>query len=190
MRIRKMLIKIWLFVDPFYCSFTRLRLITSSLESDGVFRVRLTKYKGNDVILTDGTEVFKNDLFLKIHLHNVKVLNDSLNVKNEMLKGRQLYRKVKNSMPSLASFIRTHPDSERIKGVIGITMINKGYLSLGFDCVFPQNKMYSLYKKISHIPIYLLSKKNFSMEVLKKERIVYLMMSKDKLLDSYKIVSE
>ncbi|MFD2445536.1 hypothetical protein ACFSO7_16375 [Bacillus sp. CGMCC 1.16607] len=180
--IRGIFLFIWNVFDPFYFSLTRLK-------RNGVFRVRLTRYKGKDVLLSDGMMICKNDLLLKIHLHNVKLLREFSNKKNELAKGRGVYRRVLESMPLLAEYIFNHPKEADIKGIIGITLINKGFRPLGFDCVKPNNKLYSIYKKISHIPIFLLSNPKFSFDNLKKHQSVYLMMSKKSLVKRYNHLS-
>ncbi len=72
--MRSCLLSIWYLLDPLYFFFTRLTLIDK--RQSNVFRVRLTRYKGKDVILSDGTRIKKNDVLVKIHLHNVKLLKE------------------------------------------------------------------------------------------------------------------
>jgi hypothetical protein len=90
------------------------------------------------------------------------------------------------STPLLAAFIFHHPEEARIKGIIGVTLINKGFRPLDFDSIKPKNKLYNWYKKTSQIPIYLLSCSRISVANIKKHHPVYLMMSKEKLLKKYK----
>lgn len=186
MSLRLVLLSIWKFFDPYYFSLTRLQYLCPNRKGEGVFRVRLTKYKGNDIILSDGILISKNDLMIKIHLHNVRLLHEFYSIKNEVLKGRRVFKQVMESMPLLAEFVFNHPEKNRIKGIIGITLINKGFKTLGFECIQPKNKLYSLYKKTSHLPIYLLSSSRFSLANLKKHHPIYLMMSKEMLMKNYK----
>ncbi|WP_050615099.1 YkoP family protein [Bacillus testis] len=185
MVIRRLFIHIWHILDPVYSSFTRLQPIIAKTEKGATFRVRLTKYRGKDIVLSDGTKVCKNDMMLKIHLYNVKIMRDCMYIKNELTKGRAIFKRVKNAMPHLAEYIQNHPQEAKIKGIVGITMINKGFLPLGFECVYPTSKFYAIYKKATHIPIFLLSNASFSRGKLNKHQTVYLMMSKDKLLHFY-----
>ncbi|MFS0780257.1 YkoP family protein [Bacillus sp. 1P06AnD] len=185
MLARGLFLKLWHVLDPVYCSFTRLQFVPAS-KKDVVLRVRLTRYKGMGTVLADGTAIRKNDLMVKIHLHNIKLLRECLHIKSELARGRAIFRKVKESMPHLTAFIDNHPDGAKIKGIIGITLINKGFLPLGFECILPESKLYTWYKKMTHIPIHLLSCSVFSIEKLKKHHTVYLMMSKQKLFDLYK----
>jgi hypothetical protein len=186
MFFRPFLLNIWRIMDPIYFTFTRLQYPCSGTERNGVFRVRLTRYKGKDIILSDGTIICKNDLLLKIHLHNVKMLKELSSVKNEIAKGKRIFKQVLKSMPLLASFIAVHPDQSQIKGVIGITLINKGFTPLGFDCIQPENKYYLSFKKATQLPIYLLSCSEISLAGIRKHQPVYLMMSKDRLIEKYR----
>jgi hypothetical protein len=185
MLVRFVFLSFWRYIDPIYFLLTRLQYLCSE-QGKGIFRVRLTKYKGKDIILSDGTEICKNDLLVKIHLHNIKVIKDCTHIKNELSKGKAVFKMVQDSMPHLASYIHNHPSKGRIKGVIGITLINKGYKRLGFECVLPESKLYKQFKKISQLFIYLLSHSTISAENIKKHHLVYLMMSKEKLLEKYK----
>ena len=185
MLLHPYLLTIWRYVDPLYFALTRLEYPCSDRKR-GVFRVRLTRYKGKDVVLSDGIIICKNDLLLKIHLHNVKLAYDLSSIKNEISKGRSIFRQVLESMPLLTTFILNHPEESKIKGIIGITIINKGFGPLGFDCIPPENKLYLWLKKTTQIPIYLLSCPRVSRRRIKKQHPVYLMMSKEKLIEKYK----
>jgi len=184
--VRLLFLSIWRVLDPLYFSFTRLQYPCLDHREEGVFRVRLTRYKGKEVILSDGIRICKNDLLLKIHLHNVRLLRDFSYRNSELLRGRGIFKRVMESMPSLTSFILNHPEEARIKGIIGITLINKGFRPLGFDCIVPQNKYYSWFKKMMQLPIYLLSCSHISAKGIRKHHPVYLMMSKERLTERYK----
>lgn len=165
--------------------FTRLHYIKTKSDIPCVFRVRVTKYRGENVILSDGTPIQKNDLLLKIHLHNSKILKESLIIRNPLYKGRMVYKMVLQSMPMLAEYIEKHPKRSHIKGIIGVTTINKGVRSLGFDLVFPRSKFYQILKRIMQFPIYFLSSSSFSLNHMKKNKPVYLIMSAEKLMCQY-----
>lgn len=182
--LRIYLVSIWSIIDPIYYMFTRLQCIQSADSYQPVFRVRLTKYKGRDICFPDGTKICKNDILLKVHLHNVRLLRETMVIQNPVTQGRYIYKRVKESMPYLAKYVYNHQDQTNIKGVIGITLINKGIRNLGFECFEPKNKFYKVFKKISLFPIYLLSTNTASFD-LKKHQLVYLMMSKNNLLSKY-----
>lgn len=82
-----------------------------------------------------------------------------------------LYKKIKASLPHLALYIQRHKNTQEIKGIIGITLLNKGCERLGFESYAISSRSYKWFKQLAFYPIYLLStpklnskgrKKNFS----------------------------
>lgn len=172
-------------IDTLFLYVRRLEYTFTSQNEKTVFRVRITKYKGKNVYLSDGTCIAKNDCLLKIHLHNVRILKEVLSLKHPLQRSMVIYRMVEQSMPSLARFIDNHPRSNQIKGIIGITMINKGVTHLGFEKSYPNSRLYKLFKFSTQIPIYLLSTTSISMRNIRKQCPTYLFMSKEKLFEKY-----
>jgi hypothetical protein len=152
--------------------------------NDNIFRVRLTRYKGRHITLADGTRIQKGDLLLKIHLHNVVLLKSILPMMNDVKKGRYIYRAVELSLPKLASYVKNHPQYEHIKGIIGITMLNKGCHLLGFESHSISSISYKVLKWFTLMPIYLISVSQ-PLKSFKKQSPKYLLMSKDHLLMRY-----
>jgi len=183
--MRKFFLKVWYALDPLYSAFIRLQPLVPASQEDIVFRIRLTKFNGKTTLLSDGTQIHTNDLLIKIHLYNIKLLYNDSHIKNDLVKGKMIYKKVRNSMPYLADFIKNHPKESEIKGIIGITTINKGFHLLGFESSHPSNKLYAYFKKFFQMPIYLLSGSNISMADLKKRKTTYLLMSKEQLYKKY-----
>lgn len=178
--MKSFILLLWKLTDPIYYTFTRLHYTQNS-----VFRVRLTRYKGKPIMLSDGCRIARNDLLIKIHFHNVRIFKELFHVKNDLKKARLLYREVEHSLPSLASYIQSHRKQEEIKGVIGITMINRGYNRLGFEGSEISSRFYKWSKRLIQIPIYLLTTSSPSIKQLKKLNLNYLFMSKDSLLARY-----
>lgn len=178
--MKSFILLLWKLADPIYFTFTRLSRTENSL-----FRVRLTRYKGAPMMLSDGCEILKNDLLVKIHFHNVRIFKDLRHVKNDLKKARLLYREVERSLPSLASYLKSHNRREEIKGVVGITMINRGYVRLGFEGGEISNHFYKLWKRMIQVPIYFMAVPSPSFKQLKKQNPNYLFMSKEALFDHY-----
>lgn len=176
--IRLTILWIWKLLDPLFYLCSRLHYIDVNKTSN-VFRVRITKYKGKTLILSDGTRISKNDFLLKIHLHNVRMLNESRKIKNELKRARLMYRQVLHSMPALARYLKDHPEERNIKGVIGITTLNKGVQALGFECFLPESRLYRFFKRIGQLPIFWLS--SSSLKNFHKHKLSYLLLSKEKL---------
>lgn len=182
--IRLYFVTLWSVIDPIYYVFTRLQNVKSGTKPS-IFRVRLTKYKGKKITLKDGTTIDKNDLLIKIHLHNVRLLKEIMFINSPINRGKMIYRAVYNSMPDLAKYIEQHPKKEQIKGIIGITMLNKGVRHLGFECHYPENAFYIFLKKITQLPIYIMSSSHISYHKFKKQKPAYLFMTKEFLTDKY-----
>ncbi|WP_026677807.1 YkoP family protein [Fictibacillus gelatini] len=183
MNVRLYFLSIWSLLDPIYFVLTRLTYIDQ--EKKNIFRVRLTKYKGRDVILSDGSRIVKNDLLIKIHLHNARLLKEIKLLSNPLSKGKLIHKLIYDSMPELAKYINNHSLEKEIKGIIGITMINKGFRALGFECFSPVSRIYKWFKFITQLPIFLLSTSHFSIKNFHKHSPIYLVMSKDQLLNKY-----
>jgi hypothetical protein len=185
MRMRLYVLSLWDIIDPVYYFFTRLTYIEKANEEPKcIFRVRLTKYKGRAVTLSDGTEINKNDLLVKIHLHNVRLLREMYTVKSDIQKALIIYKQIKRSMPLLAKYINEHEERHAIKGIIGITMLDKGCTRLGFEKKPIGNGFYKWFKLFTVYPIYFLSTSQLS-KLVKPSAPHYLFMSTDSLLHKY-----
>ncbi|NGP45128.1 hypothetical protein G4V62_09230 [Bacillaceae bacterium SIJ1] len=179
------LITLWKLMDPLYYSCTRLQLLKDTKMQSSIFRVRLTCYKGQDITLTDGTVFRKNDVLIKIHLHNAQVLHELSGMNNELRRAMILYKKVQDSLPLLASYIRQHKNAHEIKGIIGITLLNKGCERLGFESYSITSRIYKSFKQLALYPIYLLSTTNPYVLGKNAPSPKYLFMSKANLFDKY-----
>lgn len=146
-------------------------------------RVRLTRYQGRNVVLSDGTEIRKNDVLVKVHLHNVKLLSEIIQHKNELRKAKIIYSRVKDSLPAVVNYIQVSRLNNEIKGLIGITTLYKGCKRLGFEPHSIQNPVYKKFKQTALLPIYFLSS-NHQLNDNYPEPM-YLFMSKDTLFQKY-----
>lgn len=186
MNIKLYVLTLWSIIDPIYYLCTRLTYIDDRKELErNVFRVRLTRYKGTTTTLSDGTVIEKNDILIKIHLHNVQLINNVKHVKSDVRKALIVHRSVEKSLPQLAEFLKKHAKFTEIKGVIGITMLNRGSAKLGFDAVEIKNPLYKYFKCVALLPIHWLSVSSLSLQNFKKHTPCYLFMSKQTLLKNY-----
>lgn len=86
--MRKVILFWWCLIDPIYYQFTQLTYIDYR---KNIFRVRLTRYLRHPVVMADGTHIQKNDLLLKIHFHNVRLLSELSQIQNEFQKGKVFF---------------------------------------------------------------------------------------------------
>ena len=104
--MRGYIISIWRLIDPFYYFCTRLTYLPSKEKKVMYLRIKLTKYKGRNIVLSDGTQINKNDTLVKIHLHNVRLLKELKNIKSEIKKAKMIYRYVQKSLPGIEIYIQ------------------------------------------------------------------------------------
>jgi hypothetical protein len=184
--MRSWFLSIWYLLDPIYYSFTRLTYVRDETERKLIFRVRDTRYKGRQIILSDGTVIQKNDRLLKIHLHNAKLLKDLHPVTCDVARGRYIFQSVLTSLPALAAFVDEHPHKDELKGIIGITTLHRGCRRLGFETYEIKSRFYQLYKKLTFILIISLSTSSFSKQSIQKQQPKYLFMSTKNLYSRYR----
>lgn len=165
----------WNTLDPVYFFFTRLHYVLDQNKRKTLFRVRLTRYKGATVLLKDGTLIQKNDLLIKIHLHNARIINELHQMKSEMKRAIVFYHMVKEALPALAQYVLSHHKKDEIKGIIGITSLYKGANRLGFEVRPIKNVYYRIFKEKAFFIINLLANNSYN------ENPVYLFMSKGQL---------
>lgn len=102
------------------------------LQGNNVFRVRVRRYEGPVVPLPDGDEVRQGDCVGFLHLYNIRLQRLIRDIKSENRRVLVVAREVQRSLPELAEFVRSHPRGERIKALIGVTLLNRGVEPLGF----------------------------------------------------------
>jgi hypothetical protein len=185
--MRNWFLLIWYLVDPIYYSFTRLTYIKNDDHQNLIFRVRVTKYKGREVTLSDGTIIRKNDKLIKIHLHNAKLLKELLDVSCDISRGKYIFKKVLESLPALANYLEQHPNRDELKGIIGITTLHRGCGRLGFETYEIKNSVYRFFKLMTFSLISFLSSTSLTKQAIKKQQPKYLFMSTESLCNRYKI---
>lgn len=184
--MRSYIFVIWNFIDPIYFFCTRLSNLPCEESKSNFLRVRLTKYKGRNIILSDGTPINKNDTLVKIHLYNVRILKELTEIKCDLKKAKIIFRFVQESLPGVEIYIKNSKKSNEIKGIIGITLLNKGCKRLGFETFDIQNPIYKWCKWLSFLPIEVLASDNTSWQYLTKRKPNYLFMSTKQLSNKYK----
>jgi hypothetical protein len=177
------IIPLWGMFDLIYYQCSRLQLIT--IGEGNVFRVRLTKYQGNPLVLENGETIQSGDLLLKIHLYNYHLMNQMRGMDTEIRRALYVYQQVEDSLPGLACYLASHERSQDIKGVVGVTVLNRGINKLGFNTFPIINPWYRYWKESYMIPMYCLCHGTFSNNKIKRLEAKYVVMSKNSLFDRY-----
>jgi hypothetical protein len=178
-------IRIWSFIDDkFYFPCSRLEYVNRAEKN--IFRVKLLTYRGKNLVLSDGTCIHDNDLLLKIHLHNCVLMKEMEHIKNDTKRALYVYDRVKSSMPGLAHFLFNHPKKDRIKGIVGITVLSRGVHRLGFEVKEIPNLYYRRIKQLYMKPMFILCHPDKQIH-WKQENLIpkYLMMSKEQIFNKY-----
>ncbi|WP_350344471.1 hypothetical protein PRVXT_000887 [Proteinivorax tanatarense] len=186
--MKKFVINVWGKLDIYYAKLMGLYSIKKNGE-DSIIRARFVKHWGSDITLKDGTIIKKNDLLLKIHIHNVKFIKELSTINSPIRKGMHAYKEVEQAMPGLADFIESHPKCETIKAVVGVTMLTKGTYRLGFEEKIITNVCYRWMKYLSQVPIYYLSNGCINKKMFQKNRVKFLLQSKESILNKSKLAS-
>ncbi|SDZ25126.1 hypothetical protein SAMN05421736_108107 [Evansella caseinilytica] len=180
MALRKIILYVCDRADPVLHKLRRLVLIKAEGQPS-VFRVRLMRYRGAAVRLSDGCSISKGDVLLKIHLHNIHILQLLHSTKSQIKKTYQIYRLVDQALPALGEYVQQHPLRDDIKAICGITMIDQLVERLGFEVKPIKSRAFRLLKYTTQTPIQLLATGSFT-DLFKKKNVSYLMMSKNELL--------
>lgn len=184
-KVKNILLFFWSLIDPLYFYFSRLTYPPCVEKEENILRIRLTKYKGRNVTLSDGTTIEKNDLLVKIHLHNVRLLKELRHFKSELKKVKIILEYVQKSLPGVEAFIRMNPHAEKIKGIIGITSRTKGSERLGFEVFEIIHPVYRYFKTLSFLPIHFISSRCSLKDLLVDYQPKYLFMSVQQLSSLY-----
>jgi hypothetical protein len=189
--MRGYVLSIWSLLDPIYYFCSNLTYLPCKGTEANIIRIKLTKYKGRSVFLSDGTQINKQDKLIKIHLHNVRLLKELKDIESELKKAKIIYRYVQKSLPDLENYIRNYFHSHEIKGIIGISLLNKGCERLGFEIIDISNPIYKWFKWLAFMPIRILSSSNNTIwQILRNQKPIYLFMSTDKLSKMYRNYKE
>jgi hypothetical protein len=176
------ILPVWGAIDYVYFHLSRLQPV--NLSDGNVFRVRLTRYHGCPLATEDGKVIDDGDLLLKIHLYNYQLMKQMKHLHKEISRALHVYQEVESSLPGLAQYLSNHQRSEEIKGILGITILNRGVKNLGFEIFAMDNIWYRLWKTSYMIPMYWFCQGKVS-KWNKKMQPKYLVMSKERLLQTY-----
>jgi hypothetical protein len=97
-----------------------------------IFRIRVRHYTGPSIHLPDGNKIQEGDWVGFLHFYNLRLQQLLYGVKSENRRGLIVLRETQRSLPELVEFIKKHPRGERIKALIGVTLLNRGVEPLGF----------------------------------------------------------
>ncbi|AZN40273.1 polysaccharide deacetylase family protein [Paenibacillus albus] len=118
-----------------------------------IFHYRIIPYGGKTIELTDGRRIEPKDPVVELHFDNEKLLGMMSESKSMMHVAIRLIREVQHGMPKLAKKLMEDEAAGTVKGLYGVSMINRGAEQFGFS-VLPIPK--GLFDKSTRIYLKLL----------------------------------
>ncbi|ASS75123.1 hypothetical protein CIG75_09120 [Tumebacillus algifaecis] len=101
-------------------------------QGKNIFRIRVRPYSGPAIHLPGGEAIQSGDWVGFLHFYNLRLQQILHGVTSDNRRGMIVLRETQRSLPELVEFVRKHPCGERIKALIGITLLNRGVEPLGF----------------------------------------------------------
>jgi len=127
---KRLLIKLWFAWDALFCKLFRVRVVN---EKYPFIKVRLRKYTSSmPLALSDGEMFVKGDTVAELHFDNKMLVRMSLESKNSLRLATQMVRQAQHTFPRILHKIEVDPKYRDVKGLYGITMVNRGVEHLGF----------------------------------------------------------
>ncbi|MGE5703137.1 MAG: YkoP family protein [Clostridia bacterium] len=120
---------LWGLWDTVYQRCTRLKYVD---KGRNIFRIVKVPYRGETLVTSDNQQICSGDLILRLHIHNYLFACECNGIADETRVVLRLRRLIVSSLPQLALYLATLPQSQQIKGVVGTTMLNKGVEQIGF----------------------------------------------------------
>ncbi|MGG1877525.1 polysaccharide deacetylase family protein [Paenibacillus cisolokensis] len=127
---KRMLVSAWLLWEKAFHALFTLRTVTPS---DPMLHFRVRPYRGQPVMLEDGSRIEKGDKIVELHFDNKKLFELGSRSRSEMQLAIQMIRAVQKDLPTLADMVLERPELQGSKGLYGVTMISRGPEQFGFQ---------------------------------------------------------
>lgn len=142
--LKRTAVALWLGWERVFQVLFRVRPV----KGDAIFHYRVRKYQGETLQLSDGEEIRKGDEVVELHLDNEKLFQTLSSSGSVIRMAIYVVREVGRAMPKLASELAGRPELDHVKGLYGISMINRGSQSFGFSTIDLPPGMFSRFTRI------------------------------------------
>ncbi|GGG19718.1 polysaccharide deacetylase family protein [Paenibacillus abyssi] len=147
--MKRALVSAWLGWERLFHYLFRLEAVD---HGEGIFHFRIRPYRGKTLELKDGHKIGNNDKVIELHFDNKKLFQIMRRSKSLMQMAIYVIREVERALPKLARQISGRQEFNDVRGLYGISMINRGSESFGFNVLeLPEglfSKMTRFYLKI------------------------------------------
>ncbi|WP_051620765.1 polysaccharide deacetylase family protein [Paenibacillus sp. UNC451MF] len=126
---KRLPLSLWLKWESLYHVFFALEPVDPDNQ---LLYYRVCTYHGKSIALPDGEEIRKGDRVVELHFNNEMMFHIAMDTRSMVQLAVQLIRAVQQLMPKMTERILNDTLTQDIKGIYGITMINRGPKQLGF----------------------------------------------------------
>lgn len=182
---KALLIYLWLKWEKLFQKLFRVDHIDDEVK---LLALRVTKYHGKPIKLNDGATIYNGDKVAELHLNNLMLYEISTKVRTPIQLAVMLIHYVDRDMPKLTKFIQEQPAYRNVKGLYGVSIINRGTKKFGFTVQeLPQGIFYFFSRIYLRILLYILHPEGRKRLNTKKELLVpkTIAISKKELLKRF-----
>lgn len=143
---KRVLIKLWMAWEKFFIKLFHI----VPVDPDNTFlQVRVREYTDSKPLTLEDGEVFvKGDRIIELHLNNDTLFELGRTSRNSTHLAIQMIRRTRALLPQITRLIETDPAYRNVKGLYGITLINRGPEQLGFTVFDLPNGPFAYFTKI------------------------------------------
>lgn len=182
---KALLITLWLQWEKLFQWVFRVKEIDNH---DELLSLRVKNYRGKPIQLKDGNVLKRGDRVAELHLNNEKLFAISTHIRTPVQLAVQLIHGVDKEMPKIAGLLQHHPTYQHVKGLYGVSLINRGTKKFGFSVVdLPKGPFFIFSRMYLRLLLYILHPEGKKRLKTKKELLVpkTIAISKADLLKRY-----
>jgi peptidoglycan/xylan/chitin deacetylase (PgdA/CDA1 family) len=134
---KRALLRGWMIWERFFIKLFHI----VPVDPDNTFlQIRIREYTDNEPLsLEDGERFVKGDRIVELHLNNDQLAQMGRTSRNSTHLAIQMIRNIRDLLPMISNMLKTDPAYQDVKGLYGVTLINRGPEQLGFTiCDLPK----------------------------------------------------
>jgi|GEM_PF-3093493 len=128
--MKKIFIYIWSLWEFIFAKLNRIHTVGGD---DSEIRIAIKKYKGEKLLLKDGTVLNNGDKFGELHLNNNALTQITSSSSSPIAVGIIALKRFKKSIKALKTYIDEHHEFDDVNVFMGYTLFNEGVEMLGFE---------------------------------------------------------
>ncbi|MNP17608.1 hypothetical protein D3C76_1100450 [compost metagenome] len=126
---KRFIVALWLLWEKIFHFMFHLQ---TTNKEDPIFHFRFRPYHGKAVTMDNGDVLKSGDRILELHFDNKKLFTIGSRSRTPVQLALHMIRGVEKTLPELASYISSHPETHDVKAIYGVSMINRGPEQFGF----------------------------------------------------------